>query len=51
MKVFIPMSEELMEQLGLSMDDLVPFDLAYEVFRPGAPFPVGEPEADTVEPV
>jgi len=39
MKVFVPFSDvlmnpDLMDQLGLSTDDLVPFDLEYEVLRP-----------------
>ena len=44
MKVFVPFSdlllnEELMESLGLTIDDLVPFDLEYEVARPEAETP------------
>ena len=34
MKVFVPVSEELMDKLGIGPDDLVPFDLDYEVLRP-----------------
>ena len=33
MKVFVPVSENVMEQLGLSPEDLVPFELEYEVLR------------------
>ena len=38
MNVFVPVSEELMDRLGLSPDDLVPFDLEYEILRPGEDF-------------
>ena len=38
MNVFVPVSDELMERLGLSPDDLVPFELDYEVLRPGEDF-------------
>lgn len=41
MKVFVPMSdvsEKLMEALEFSPEDLVPFDLEYEVLRPGVAF-------------
>jgi hypothetical protein len=38
MNVFVPVSDELMDRLGLSPDDLVPFDLEYEVLRPGEDF-------------
>jgi len=38
MKVFVPFSEDLMEKLGMSMDDLVPFDLEYEILRPEQAF-------------
>jgi hypothetical protein len=38
MNVFVPVSEELMDRLGLSPDDLVPFELEYEVLRPGEDF-------------
>lgn len=38
MNVFVPVSEELMERLGLSPDDLVPFELEYEVLRPNEDF-------------
>ena len=38
MKIFIPLtdtlSDGLIEKLGLTLDDLVPFDLDYEVLRP-----------------
>jgi hypothetical protein len=44
MNVFVPVSEELMDRLGLSPDDLVPFELEYEVLRPGEDF-----AADRVE--
>ena len=37
MKVFVPIDDQLMERLGLTLDDLVPFDLDYEVLRPGIP--------------
>ena len=53
-KVFVPFSEELMEKLGLGLDDLVPFDIEYEVLRPAGPrqelsVPVQKPRA--TEPV
>ena len=38
MNVFVPVSEELMDRLGLSPDDLVPFELEYEILRPGEGF-------------
>ena len=38
MNVFVPVSEELMDRLGLSPEDLVPFELEYEVLRPGEDF-------------
>ena len=38
-EVFVPVSEDLLEELGLGPDDLVPFKLDYEVFRPGEAFP------------
>ena len=38
MNVFVPVSEELMDRLGLSPDDLVPFELDYEILRPGEGF-------------
>lgn len=42
MNVFVPVSEELMDRLGLSPDDLVPFELEYEILRPGEGFEVLE---------
>ena len=33
MKVFVPFSETLIEELGLSLGDLVPFNLDYECLR------------------
>ena len=33
MKIFVPFQEELMDRLGASPDDLVPFDLGYEVLH------------------
>lgn len=39
MKVFVPVTEGLIEKLGLSLEDLVPFDLEYEILRPGEAFP------------
>ena len=45
MNVFVPVSEELMERLGLSPDDLVPFELEYEVLRPGEDFDLIEAES------
>ncbi len=48
MLVFIPVSEGLMDRLGLNMEDLVPFDLSYEILPPGALFP--EAEEDAAEP-
>ena len=38
-EVFVPVSEDLLEQLGLCPDDLVPFKLDYEIYRPGEEFP------------
>lgn len=35
MQVFVPVSEGLLELLGMSPEDLVPFDLDYEVLAPG----------------
>ena len=46
MNVFVPVSEELMDRLGLSPDDLVPFDLDYEVLRPGEDFEALEASAE-----
>jgi hypothetical protein len=45
MQVFVPHTEELMERFGLSFDELVPFDLGYEVLhledpRTGKPLPL-----------
>ncbi len=48
-EVFVPVSEDLLEQLGLSPDDLVPFKLDYEIFRPGEPFPESAPEVERGE--
>ena len=51
MKVFVPIDDQLMERLGLTLDDLVPFDLDYEVLR--SPIPTESTEAatqSTVEP-
>ena len=42
MQVFIPHTEELMEQFGLSLEALVPFDLGYEVLHLEDP-QTGEP--------
>ena len=47
MKVFVPMDDGLMERLGLTLEDLVPFDLDYEVLRPGMPFPGAEVEPES----
>lgn len=33
MKVFVPFSEDLVARHGLSLGDLVPFDLQYECLR------------------
>ncbi len=33
MKVFVPFSETLIEELGLSLGDLVPFNVDYECLR------------------
>ncbi|MCZ6710946.1 MAG: hypothetical protein O7B25_11335 [Gammaproteobacteria bacterium] len=33
MKVFVPFSEALIEELGLSIGDLVPFQLEYPCWR------------------
>lgn len=45
MKIFVPMDDTLMDRLGLTLEDLVPFDLDYEVLRPGMPFAAAESEA------
>ena len=50
MNVFVPVSEELMDRLGLSPDDLVPFELEYEVLRPGEGFDTLEAPADVAVP-
>ena len=50
MNVFVPVSEELMDRLGLSPDDLVPFDLEYEILRPGEEFDVKESKSATTLP-
>ena len=46
MNVFVPVSEELMDRLGLSPDDLVPFELEYEILRPGEGFEVLDTPAE-----
>ena len=33
MKIFVPFQEELMACLGAGLEDLVPFDLEYEVLH------------------
>jgi hypothetical protein len=33
MKIFVPFSEELMQRFDMGTDELVPFDLGYEVLR------------------
>ncbi len=38
MNVFVPVTEELMDRLGLTPEDLVPFDLDYRILRPGEEF-------------
>ena len=50
MNVFVPVTEELMERLGLTPEVLVPFDLDYEILRPGENFPLVETEIQTVSP-
>ena len=50
MNVFIPVSEELMDRLGLSPEDLVPFELDYEILRPGEGFDVLEAPAENAVP-
>ena len=57
MKVFVPFSETLIEELGLSLGDLVPFNLDYECLRAHELAPSGRSVAhpskqiDSVEPV
>ncbi|MEE8077736.1 MAG: hypothetical protein V3T18_01970 [Pseudomonadales bacterium] len=57
MKVFVPFSETLIEELGLSLGDLVPFNLDYECLRAHELAPPGRSVAhpsnqiDPVEPV
>lgn len=50
MNVFVPVTEELMDRLGLSPDDLVPFELEYEVLRPGEGFDGLETPGDIAVP-
>ncbi len=50
MNVFVPVSEELMDRLGLSPDDLVPFELEYEILRPGEGFDVLDAPAEIAAP-
>jgi hypothetical protein len=45
MNVFVPVSEELMDRMGLTPDDLVPFELDYEILRPGEDFDLLETRA------
>lgn len=45
MKIFVPFCESLVEELGLNLGELVPFQLEYECLRAGEPFP-----ADTETP-
>jgi hypothetical protein len=33
MKVFVPFNDSMVEELGLSLGELVPFNLAYECLR------------------
>lgn len=47
MKIFVPLDDTLMDRLGLTLEDLVPFDLDYEVLRPGMPFAAAESEAQS----
>lgn len=47
MKVFVPMDDGLMDRLGLTLEDLVPFDLDYEVLRPGMPFAAADADAES----
>ena len=46
MNVFVPVTEELMERLGLTPEVLVPFDLDYEILRPGEDFSVKPPAGE-----
>ncbi len=46
MKVFIPFSEALIEQMGFSIGDLVPFQLEYQCLR----MQESDPDADAVDP-
>ena len=46
MNVFVPVSEEIMDQMGLTPDDLVPFELDYEILRPGEGFEALEARAE-----
>ena len=50
MNVFVPVTEELMDRLGLTPDDLVPFELDYEILRPGEGFELPEIEAPAATP-
>ncbi len=56
MKVFVPFSETLIEELGLSLGDLVPFNLDYECLRAHELAQLGQSvhpsnQIDSVEPV
>ena len=49
MKVFIPFSESLVEELGPSLGQLVPFNLAYECLHVQDVVTVGTAEATTAD--
>ena len=57
MKVFIPFSETLIEELGLSLGDLVPYNVDYECLRAHETAQSGQSvthpsnQTDPVEPV
>ena len=44
MNVFVPVTDELMDRMGLTPDDLVPFELDYEILRPGEGFDLADTE-------
>jgi len=50
MKVFVPFSEALIEELGLSIGDLVPFQLEYQCLRVNKSAPISEQPESTQDP-
>jgi len=50
MNVFVPVTDELMDRMGLTPDDLVPFELDYEILRPGETFELAEVRAEQAQP-